>query len=80
MTTIFETSSISIQNVSFFTNVELTTTERAQESGALAACFFLAFTLGAFSALLSKVSVVSGHLIAIVIEIPRYNFVSLSID
>ena len=80
MTTIFETSSISIQNVSFFTNVELTTTERTQESGALAACFFLAFTLGAFSALLSKVSVVSNHVITIVIEIPRYNFVSLSID
>ena len=72
MTTIFETSSISIQNVSFFTNVELTTTERTQESGALAACFFLAFTLGAFSALLSKVSVVSSHVIAIVIEIPRF--------
>ena len=62
MTTIFESSSIlpiSIQNVTILSEVESSLTERTQESGALAACFFLAFTLGAFSALLSKVSVVT---------------------
>ena len=57
MATIFDSSSItpiSTQNVTFFEAIESSTTERTQDSGALAACFFLAFTLGAISALLSK--------------------------
>ena len=63
MTTIFVSSSvttISTPNMTFFVS---STTERSQNSGALAACFFLAFTLGAFSALLSKESVVFEGLI-----------------
>ena len=58
MTTIFVSSSvtpISTQNTTFFVS---SATERSQDSGTLAACFFLAFTLGAFSALLSKESVI----------------------
>ena len=58
MATIFDSSSIapiSTQNTTFFVEIESNTTERTQDSGA---CFFLAFTLGAFSALLSKVCVV----------------------
>jgi len=58
MTTIFVSSSvtsISTPNTTFFVS---STTERSQDNGALAACFFLGFTLGAFSALLSKESVV----------------------
>ena len=65
MTTTFESTSIlpiSIQNVTILSEVESSLTERTQESGALAACFFLAFTLGAFSALLSKESEVTYHL------------------
>ena len=63
MATIFDSSSvtpISTPNTTFFVSH---TTERSQDSGALAACFFLAFTLGAFSALLSKESVVFKGLI-----------------
>ena len=71
MATIFDSSSIapiSTQNMTFFVEIESNTTERTQDSGALAACFFLAFTLGAFSALLSKESVVFEGLILIIYQ------------
>ena len=63
MATIFDSSSvtpISTPNTTFFVS---SATERIQDSGALAACFFLAFTLGAFSALLSKEFVIFEGLI-----------------
>ena len=69
MATIFDSSSIapiSTQNATFFVEIESNTTERTSDSGALAACFFLAFTLGAFSALLSKVCVVFQDFVEII--------------